>query len=159
MRPMQVITLIPVEEVQGAMRMSRSFIWPAAVALALLPLAAAAEDDLPYDHHTRTTMKGEIREVKRIASGRTAGVMLVVQTELEKIEVHLGPATFVDAQPFKLQSGDKIELTGSWISISMPGGEQPYLVAEKVTRSGQVMRLREEHGRPLWRRPEPRPGA
>jgi len=136
------------------MRTSHRFTWPAALALTLLPLAAAGED-MPYDHHTRITMKGTITEVRRIPSGRTAGVMLVVDTELEKIEVHLGPVAFVDAQPMKLKQGDRIEITGSWISLGVPGREQPYLVAEKVTRSGQVMRLREESGRPLWRKPAP----
>jgi hypothetical protein len=157
-RPMQVALLVPSEEVQGVMHTFRS-LWPAAAALALLPLSAAAEDDLPYDHHTRMTVTGTVQEVKRIPSGRAAGVVLVMQTELEKVEVHLGPATFVDAQPMKLQWGDKVEVTGSWISIGVPGREVPYLVAEKVSRSGQVMRLREERGRPLWRKPAPRPGA
>jgi len=136
-----------------------SWIWSLAAALALAPLAAAAEEDMPYDHHTRITMKGTVREVKRIPGGRTAGVMLVVETDLEKIEVHLGPATFVDAQPLKLRSGDAIEITGSWISLGVPGREEPYLVAEKVVRGGQELRLREESGRPLWRKPAPRPGA
>jgi len=141
------------------MRTSHRFTWPAAVALSLLPLAAAAAEDLPYDHHTRVTMKGTVREVKRIPSGRTAGVMLVVETELEKIEVHLGPTSFVDAQPVELQQGDRIDVTGSWISIGMPGREEPYLVAEKVIRAGQVLRLREESGRPLWRKPAPAPAT
>jgi hypothetical protein len=104
-------------------------------------------------------MKGTVREVKHVSSGRTAGVTLVVETDLEKIEVHLGPATFVDAQPMKLRAGDVIELTGSWISLGVPGREEPYLVAEKVVRDGQVMQLREESGRPLWRKPAPKPGA
>lgn len=140
------------------MRTHPSLTWPLAAALALAPLAAAGED-MPYDHHTRMTMMGRVQEVKRITSGRTAGVMLVVQTDLEKIEVHLGPATFVDAQPMKLQVNDKIELTGSWVSLGVPGHEEPYMVAEKVTRSGQEMRLREESGRPLWRKPGQKPGA
>ncbi|HVE86764.1 MAG TPA: hypothetical protein VND93_28095 [Myxococcales bacterium] len=138
------------------MRMHHRFIWSLTAALALAPFAARADEDLPYDHHTRMTMKGTIREVKRIPKGRTAGVMLVVETDLEKIEVHLGPATFVDAQPMKLQVNDAIEITGSWVTLGVPGREAPYLVAEKITRGGQVMRLREESGRPLWRVP-PRP--
>ena len=141
------------------MRTNPCWIWPLTAALALAPLAAAAEEDMPYDHHTSMTMKGTVREVKRITSGRTAGVMLVVETDLEKMEVHLGPATFVDAQPMKLRAGDAIEFTGSWISIGVPGREEPYLVAEKVIRGGQVMRLREESGRPLWRKPAQKPGA
>ena len=134
-----------------------SWIWSLAVALALAPLAAAAQQDMPYDHHTRMTMKGTVREVKRIPSGRTAGVMLVVETELEKIEVHLGPATFVDAQPMKLRSGDIIQITGSWITLGVPGREEPYLVAEKVFRGDEVMLLRDESGRPLWRKPATKP--
>jgi hypothetical protein len=140
------------------MRTNPSWSCSLAVALALVPLAAAAED-MPYDHHTRMTMKGTVREVKRVESGRSAGVVLVVETDLEKIDLHLGPITFVDAQPMKLQAGDEIELTGSWVSIGVPGREEPYMVAEKVIRQGQVMRLRDESGRPLWRRPAPRPGA
>lgn len=140
------------------MRTHPSWITYLAVALALAPLAAAAED-MPYDHHTRFTMKGTVREVKRTVLGRTAGVMLVLETDLEKIEVHLGPATFVDAQPLKLKAGDAIEVSGSWISLGVPGREEPYLVADTVTRNGEVMRLRDESGRPLWRKPAPQPSA
>lgn len=140
------------------MRTHPSWSWSLAVALALAPLAAAAED-MPYDHHTRMGMTGTVREVKRIPSGRAAGVVLVVETDLEKIQVHLGPATFVDAQPMKLRVNDKIEFTGSWVSIGVPGREEPYMVAEKVVRSGEVMLLREESGRPLWRKPGQKPGA
>lgn len=133
--------------------------WLLAVALAAAPLAAAA-DDMPYDHHTRMTQKAKIAEVQRIDHGRNAGVQLVVDTDLERITVHLGPATFVDAQPMKLQAGDEIEITGSWISLGVPGREEPYMVAEKISRAGQVMRLRDEAGHPLWRRPgSPRPSA
>lgn len=132
---------------------------PVAAALAMAPLTARAGEDLPYDRHTRMTMQGTIREVKRIHTGRAAGVVLVLETELEKIQVHLGPIAFVDAQPMKLHVNDQVSIFGSWISLGVPGREDPYLVAGTVTRGGQVMHLRDPSGRPLWRRPPAHPPA
>jgi hypothetical protein len=100
-----------------------------------------------FDPKSVTTIKGEILDVQRIARGRREGVHLVVATGSEKIEVHLGPSFYVDAQSLKLAKGDKVEVKGARTTL----GGQPLVIAQEVRRGDQVLALRDANGVPAWR--------
>lgn len=100
-----------------------------------------------FDPKAVTTIQGEILEVQRVTRGRREGVHLVVATGSEKIEVHLGPSFYVDAQSLKLAKGDKVEVKGARTTL----GGQPLVIAQEVRRGDQVLALRDANGVPAWR--------
>ena len=98
------------------------------------------------DHVTRAT--GRVLSVDRIVprEGMAEGVRLAVAAGAESLDVHLGPALFVDAQKLRLSAGDEIAVTG--VSATLEG--RPIVLAIKVERAGQTLRLREQDGTPAW---------
>jgi len=76
-------------------------------------------------------------------------VRFTLTTAQGPVQVFLGPAKFVDAQPLKLAAGDQVEVKAS--KITGPKGRTTYTAAE-VMRGGQVMKLRDDQGRALWPR-------
>jgi hypothetical protein len=71
------------------------------------------------------------------------GELVVETTGGELLTVGTGPS-YLAAQGFALQVGDRIELQGFW--------EDGEFKAVQITRSsdGQTIRLRDEYGRPAW---------
>ena len=70
-----------------------------------------------------------------------------LKTDKGPVLVVLGPARFVDGQSLKLAAGDQVEVKGS--RITGPKGRTSVTAAE-VTKGGQVMKLRDDQGNPLW---------
>lgn len=102
-----------------------------------------------YDANTVETFPGEITKILRIDHGSSMsyGVHLLVKTEKDEVEVHLGPAWFVESQDEKLAVGDRVEVTGSRVTIA---GE-PAILAAEVKRGDEVLTLRDvANGMPLW---------
>jgi hypothetical protein len=96
------------------------------------------------------TLVGEVVDVQR-GPMRTGGkgnlVRFNLKTDKETILVFLGPAKFVDNLPVKLAAGDKVQVKGS--RITGPKGKST-ITAGEVTKGGQVMKLRDDKGTPLW---------
>ncbi len=104
-----------------------------------------------YNPATVETLAGEVVQVNVRTSRRTGapGMMsLLLKTEKETIDVHLGPSWFIDQQNFKLAAGDRVELKGS--RITRPG--RTFIVAGEVRKGNQILKLRDEQGNPLWPR-------
>lgn len=127
---------------------------PVALAVALAaPLVAAAQmgpgRGRIYDPGTVTTVQGQILDIQRVAGPRgREGVHLTLAAGSEHLDVHLGPAFYVDRQDLKLAKGDQVEVKGS--RVTMRG--KPALIAQEVRREGKVLALRDEAGIPLWSR-------
>jgi hypothetical protein len=100
-----------------------------------------------FDPKAVTTIQGEIVEVQRVARGRHEGVHLTVAMGSESVEVHLGPAFYVDRQGLELAKGDRIEVKGARTTFA----GQPTILAQEVRRGEQVLALRDANGVPLWR--------
>ncbi len=98
------------------------------------------------DHVTRAT--GRVLSVDRVVprDGMAEGVRLVVAAGAESLDVHLGPVVYVDAQRVRLAAGDVVAVTG--VAASLDG--RPVVLAIKVERAGQTLRLREQDGTPAW---------
>ncbi len=102
-----------------------------------------------YNPDTVGTISGPVTDIEYFtpAQGMTQGVHLFLRQQSGEItEVHLGPRWFLDNQDFRIQQGDSITVTGSRVSFN----GHPVVIASEVTDNGQILRLRDEQGYPLW---------
>jgi len=101
-----------------------------------------------YDAKTIETISGEVVKVDRITPmhGMSAGVHLVVKTDKGDVSVHLGPQWYLENQDVKIEPKDKVEITGS--RVTMQG--KPAIIAAEVKKGDQVLKLRDEAGMPAW---------
>ncbi len=100
-----------------------------------------------YDPKTVATLSGEVTSVDRVAWGRRGqGVHLTLNTGQETIPVHLGPSWFIDQQAVKIAAKDRIEVTGSRVDFQ----GKKVIIAAKVKKGGQVLKLRDAQGIPVW---------
>ncbi len=74
---------------------------------------------------------------------------LILDTDQGKIPVILGPPWFVEKQELKIAALDRIEVTGSRITLK----GKPAVIAAEVRKGDKVLRLREKNGTPLWGAP------
>ncbi|MGH8094540.1 MAG: DNA-binding protein [Chthoniobacterales bacterium] len=101
-----------------------------------------------YDPKTVETVQGKVLSVEKTSppAQHGHGVHLMLQTAKETIEVHLGPAGFVEKQAMKIAANDTITVTGS--RIMMNG--KPAIVAAQIKKGDEVLKLRDENGVPAW---------
>jgi hypothetical protein len=102
-----------------------------------------------YDLKTVETITGEIISIdmKESKKGNSKGIHLVLKTEKENIDVHLGPSWFIEKKDFKFNKNDKVTIKGSLIKLN----EKPAIIAAEIKKEGNVLELRNEKGLPLWR--------
>ncbi len=74
------------------------------------------------------------------------GVHAWVRSGNDELEVHLGPAWFIDNQDLQLAAGDRVDVRGSRVTID----GKPALIAIEVRRGTDVLKLRDEAGVPVW---------
>jgi hypothetical protein len=101
-----------------------------------------------YDPATETTVKGTVEEVKQVsgARGGLGGTHLILKTDKETLEVHLGPTAFLEKEKFTFAKGDQIEVTGSKVKI----GAADALLARVVKKGDKTLTLRNVQGVPAW---------
>jgi hypothetical protein len=118
-----------------------------------------------YDTTTETTLKGTVEEVKTVSGmmdggGRMApggrmgaqgmammqGTHIMLKTDAETIEVHLGPSAFLKEQKIEIGKGDVLEIVGSRVKI----GDSDALIAREVRKGETSWTLRDANGRPRW---------
>jgi hypothetical protein len=101
-----------------------------------------------YDPKTVETVRGRIVAVERVfpMRGMSAGVHVRLRTTAGVLDIHLGPAWFIDNQEITLKNGEDIEVRGSRVVVA--GG--PAIIAAEVTRGDDVLHLRDELGFPAW---------
>ncbi len=103
-----------------------------------------------YDPQTVETISGEVVRVDQMA-GMAAGVHLLLKTDKETVTVVVGPAAYLDQQKMKIAAGDKVEVRGSRGTRR----QGPVIVAAELKKGGQVLKLRDAQGLPLWPRQGP----
>lgn len=101
-----------------------------------------------YDPKTVETVTGEVVSVNIITpmKGMGYGVHLMVKTDKETISVHLGPGWYIENQDTKIEPKDKVEVTGSRITLE----GKPAIIAAEVKKGEEILKLRDEKGFPLW---------
>ena len=134
-----------------------SFPWILLIAIAISTLSVASAlaqrgmgqgAGRMYDPATETTVKGTVEEVKQIPGqrGGASGTHLIVKTDKETLEVHLGPTAFLEKEKFTFAKGDQIEVTGSKVKI----GPADALLAREVKKGDKTLTLRNAQGIPVW---------
>lgn len=102
-----------------------------------------------FDPNTVETVAGVVQRIDHVRSkggGKGYGVHLLLKTDREEIEVHLGPGWYVDKQALELAAQDAIEVRGSRVEI----GGKPVIIAAEVKKGGQALALRNAEGVPAW---------
>ena len=138
--------------------MKRTAVFIGLTALVLVGVAAAS---IPTQHHmtgpmmmgnydtkTEITIKGTVTKVEKPGADHMhgmGGIRLVVKTDNETYNVHLGPADFVE-QTMTFKEGDAVEVTGA--KMMMMG--ETAIVAREVKRGDTTLKLRDEYGMPRW---------
>jgi hypothetical protein len=101
-----------------------------------------------YDPATETTIKGTVEEVKQIQGqrGGANGTHLIVKTDKETLEVHLGPTAFLEKEKFTFSKGDQIEVIGSKVKVD--GADA--ILAREFKKGDKTLTLRNAQGVPVW---------
>jgi hypothetical protein len=117
---------------------------------------SGSEGDAPRVHYgklwdagTVGYLKGQVVAVEKYVPGRggTAhGLRLTMKTDSETVSVVLGPAWYIEAQQFKFEPKDTLEVKGSRMSVQ----GQPTMIAAEVKKGDKALKLRNETGNPLW---------
>jgi hypothetical protein len=102
------------------------------------------------------TLSGEVIHVQTVTpkKGMSPGIHVILHTDKETIPVHLGPAWFIEHLDTKILKGDKIEVKGSRVVMTIE--EKPelkaqhVLLASEVKKGDQVLVLRDATGEPVW---------
>lgn len=101
-----------------------------------------------FDPGTVENLRGKVLTVERFTPLRQMGygLLVVLETQTETIDVHVGPGWFVQEQDFDLSPGDEIMVRGSRILFR----ELPAIIATQVRKGERTLQLRLDDGRPVW---------
>jgi hypothetical protein len=100
-----------------------------------------------YNPQTVETISGQVMSVDTITRNRFPGMHLTVQTDKETVDVHLGPAWYIDQQPVKFAVNESVEVTGSRVTVE----GKPAIIAAEVKKDDQSLKLRDATtGIPAW---------
>ncbi|MGQ9859488.1 MAG: hypothetical protein ACUVS3_12490 [Thermodesulfobacteriota bacterium] len=101
-----------------------------------------------FDPKTVENLKGKVLSVERFTPLRQMGygLLVVLETSAETINVHVGPGWFVAEQDFELSAGDEITVRGSRITFQ----DVPAVIAVEVRKGQRILKLRQDNGLPVW---------
>ncbi len=120
----------------------------AALAFGWVPAAQAQAGHRLYQPSTVTTVQGTVKEVKTFVGGSHGlnGTVLKLKSAAGTFEVRLGPCAYVMGHGFMFVKGDRIEVTGSKLTLR----GHAVIIAREVKKGGKTLTLRDEQGRPAW---------
>ncbi|HPA72164.1 MAG TPA: DNA-binding protein [Spirochaetota bacterium] len=101
-----------------------------------------------YNPATVETLSGQVRDVVLTNAGKgrgARGIHLNLAAGTGSIEVHLGPASFIEGK-MSFAKGDTVTVEGSKMAM----GSGNVIIAKKVTKGSSVLVLRNDDGTPLW---------
>ncbi len=103
-----------------------------------------------YDPKTVETVSGTVESVKMFTpmKGMSRGVHLMVKTDKETLDVHLGPSWYVDKQKVRFEANDAVEVRGSRVTFNGKAA----IIAAEVKKGGETLKLRDDNGVPVWAR-------
>jgi len=95
-----------------------------------------------------TAITGVIKGKQQVAplAGMSPGVALTLSADSGAHRVHLGPAWYVEGQPFRIIPKDVVTVTGVTVRL----GGKPVILAREIRRGKQVVTFRDARGRPKW---------
>ena len=109
-----------------------------------------------YSRAALETVSGEVIEVYEATSqSYRAGLHLLVKTNEETIDVHLGPISYIEGQNFNFEPGDALEIKGDHeVARSrdrLTDSPMPTMTAIEVKKDNDTLTLRDNDGFPMWR--------
>ncbi len=114
-----------------------------------VPLLAqkAATDTPKYDPKSEVTINGTIDDIKDFTAAKgDIGTVLVVKTATDTFDVRLCPNSFLKEFAVTFNKGDKVEITGSKVTIE----DKPVILAREVVLGNNTLVLRDKQGAPVW---------
>ena len=101
-----------------------------------------------YNPSTVDTLSGTVESIEKITpmKGMHSGVHILLKTDKETIDVHLGPEWYIERLDTKIEKGDKVEVKGSRVTIS----GKPAMIAAEVKKGDNSLILRDSAGIPAW---------
>jgi hypothetical protein len=102
-----------------------------------------------YDPSKAETVQGEVTAVEKVGGGRRMGpgIGLRLKTASGELVVHMGPQWYIEQQgEIPIKAGDAVEVKG----VKASRGETTFFLAGEVRKGGDVLKLRDESGVPLW---------
>ena len=105
----------------------------------------AAMRTLAYDATQETVVEGAVLSYTAESATPPIGARLVLQTAAGAIDVHLGAASFLQANHFSLAKGDLVRVVG----VSSATRQGTVFLVRVIQKAGQSLVLRTAHGAPL----------
>jgi hypothetical protein len=107
-----------------------------------------SNDNMVYAVNKVETIPGQVRSIENIYSlnNTSYDIQMIIYTVNGDISVHLGPTSYLVDQNLKISVNDNVIVTGS--RMNYLGNFA--IIAKDVTKDGQVLKLRDENGNPLW---------
>jgi hypothetical protein len=100
-----------------------------------------------YNPKTETTVNGTVEKVKTGSRGAGwGGTHLDLKTDSGTLDIHVGPSRYVATQGFKFAEGDKVEVTGSKVTLH----DHDAIIAREIKMGDKVLTLRNAQGIPEW---------
>jgi len=110
---------------------------------AFVSVKADTTPALKYDKSSEVKIKGVVDDVKTAADNT---IHITLKCEKGSLDVLVAPQNFLKEMEITFAKGDEVEVLGSQLTVD---GNALLLVRE-VTRNGDVMMMRDEHGKPVW---------
>jgi hypothetical protein len=100
-----------------------------------------------YNPATEVRETGTIENVREVGGSRGwSGTHILLKTDKEDLDVHLGPTAFLVENGFTFAKGDHIEVLGSRVKV----GATDALLAREVKKDAKTLVLRDANGIPKW---------
>jgi hypothetical protein len=98
-----------------------------------------------YNPQTVTTVTGSVEKVEELSMGHGGGMGMMfrdilLKTDKGSVMVYLGPAWYLDQQKFAAKVGDKLEVTGSQVTLN----NQPAIIARDLKVNNKILKLRDD---------------
>jgi len=112
--------------------------------LAKRPQQAAARS-LAYDTTRETVMEGTVLSYSAEAAEPPIGAHIVLQTASGTMDVHLGAASYLDANHFSVAKGDSLRVVG----VNSTTRQGSVFLVRVIQKGGQSLTVRTTKGAPL----------
>jgi hypothetical protein len=100
---------------------------------------------LAYDATQETVIEGTVLSYTAESATPPIGAHFVLQTAASAIDVHLGAASFLEANHFSLAKGDTVRVVG----VSSATRKGTVFLARVIQKGGQSLVVRTANGAPL----------
>ena len=105
----------------------------------------ASMRSLGYDATQETVLEGTVLSYSAEAATPPIGAHAVLQTASGSLDVHLGAASYLQANHFSLAKGDSVRVVG----VNSPTRQGAVFLARAIQKGGQSLILRTAKGAPL----------